>query len=221
MDEKVLIQSERYNIKKMLKLCVILAVVAALVGYVCEFAGSYALYHEWNDGSYSSTWLEKYDSAFAFALDWTSIYDLGVIVGLVSAAVFLLVGFVAYFWLSKIELIVSDKRVYGTAAFGKRVDLPLDSVSAIGTGWPKGIAVATSSGKISFLAIKNCGEIHKVLSNLLIERQNKVSAPIQTTIKQEVNQSNADELKKYKELLDMGVITQEEFDAKKKQLLGL
>lgn len=33
--------------------------------------------------------------------------------------------------------------------------------------------------------------------------------------------SNADELKKFKELLDMGAITQEEFDAKKKQLLGL
>lgn len=33
--------------------------------------------------------------------------------------------------------------------------------------------------------------------------------------------SVADELKKFKELLDMGVISQEEFDAKKKQLLGL
>jgi len=33
--------------------------------------------------------------------------------------------------------------------------------------------------------------------------------------------SSADELKKFKELLDSGVITQEEFDAKKKQLLGL
>ena len=33
--------------------------------------------------------------------------------------------------------------------------------------------------------------------------------------------SNADELKKFKELLDSGIITQEEFDAKKKQLLGL
>lgn len=31
----------------------------------------------------------------------------------------------------------------------------------------------------------------------------------------------ADELKKFKELLDSGVITQEDFDAKKKQLLGL
>ena len=33
--------------------------------------------------------------------------------------------------------------------------------------------------------------------------------------------SSADELKKYKELLDAGIITQVEFDAKKKQLLGL
>ncbi len=33
--------------------------------------------------------------------------------------------------------------------------------------------------------------------------------------------SAVEEIKKFKELLDMGVITQEEFDAKKKQLLGL
>lgn len=36
-----------------------------------------------------------------------------------------------------------------------------------------------------------------------------------------VNTSAVDEIKKYKELLDMGILTQEEFDAKKKQLLGL
>ena len=35
------------------------------------------------------------------------------------------------------------------------------------------------------------------------------------------NQSAADEIKKFKELLDAGIITQKEFDAKKKQLLGL
>ena len=39
------------------------------------------------------------------------------------------------------------------------------------------------------------------------------------TVVQQV--SAADELKKMKELLDMGIITEEEFNAKKKQLLGL
>ena len=33
--------------------------------------------------------------------------------------------------------------------------------------------------------------------------------------------SGADEIKKYKELLDSGIISQEEFDAKKKQILGV
>lgn len=33
--------------------------------------------------------------------------------------------------------------------------------------------------------------------------------------------SNADEIKKYKDLLDQGAITQEEYNEKKKQLLGL
>ena len=37
----------------------------------------------------------------------------------------------------------------------------------------------------------------------------------------QVENSTAEQLKKYKELLDMGIITQEDFDAKKKQLLGL
>lgn len=39
--------------------------------------------------------------------------------------------------------------------------------------------------------------------------------------KEEFTMGAADELKKFKDLLDMGAITQEEFDAKKKQLLGL
>lgn len=37
----------------------------------------------------------------------------------------------------------------------------------------------------------------------------------------ETRMDTADEIKKYKELLDSGAITQEEYDAKKKQLLGL
>ena len=48
-----------------------------------------------------------------------------------------------------------------------------------------------------------------------------VSSVDEEAIPSPVGGSSADELKKYKELLDIGAITQEEFDAKKKQLLGL
>lgn len=43
----------------------------------------------------------------------------------------------------------------------------------------------------------------------------------QTVIQQTNIMSSADELKKYVELLDQGIITQEEFDAKKKQIMDI
>lgn len=59
----------------------------------------------------------------------------------------------------------------------------------------------------------------------VIKRSSLVVPKVETQPQQVINNiqetSNADELKKYKDLLDSGVITQEEFDEKKKQLLGL
>lgn len=64
----------------------------------------------------------------------------------------------------------------------------------------------------------DCKTIISVLNKAIEIAKENVSKEGQTFV-QEL--SAADELKKFKELLDMGVITQEEFDAKKKQLLGL
>lgn len=169
--------------------------------------------------------LEK-DSATAFAYSFSldvfeRLYGIEfytLIAICISVPLFLLI---IYWWLKRYELVVTDKRAYGRAAFGKRVDLPLDSISAVGTMWLKGIAVSTSSGKVSFLMMKNRDEIHKCVSELLIERQSKVAVSPVAAVKQENIQSSADEIKKFKELLDSGAITQEEFDIKKKQLLGL
>ena len=59
-------------------------------------------------------------------------------------------------------------------------------------------------------------ELFRRFSKIDEESKSKSIAP---TIIQNV--SSAEELKKYKELLDSGIISQEEFDAKKNQLLGL
>ena len=148
-----------------------------------------------------------------------SIDVLGVTLSLVVFVLpFLILGQIYFAIVSKTELTVTNKRVYGTAAFGKRVDLPLDMINAVATSAFNGIAVTTASGAIKFLMMVNKDELHKEISKLLVDRQ---SRPVSTTIKQEIPQSNADELQKYRDLLDSGTITQEEFDAKKKQLLGL
>lgn len=57
------------------------------------------------------------------------------------------------------------------------------------------------------------------ISEISEDEYERVSAP--ASVHSTPNVSAADELRKFKELLDMGVITQEEFNAKKKQLLGL
>ena len=126
------------------------------------------------------------------------------------------IGFIFYMRWSKVQITVTNKRVYGCDATANRVDLPLDSITAVGTSLFSGLAVTTASGAIKFVFLKNRDELHEEISKLLIGRQEKSAV-----IKQETPQSAADELKKYKALLDSGTITQAEFDAKKKQLLGL
>lgn len=124
-----------------------------------------------------------------------------------------------YFMFSRVEMLITDKRVCGRVLFGKSVDLPIDSITSVGTWLISGISVATSSGKIKFLRISNRDEIHKVISDLIVKRQEK--RILDTAVKRDVQLSGADEIKKYKELLDQEIISQEEFDKKKKQLLDL
>lgn len=151
------------------------------------------------------------DTAYAFGPDNGANFVLYPMV-----IVLAIIGVVFYKRWSKVQITVTNKRVYGYDATAKRVDLPLDSITAVATGPFSGLAVTTASGAIKFVMLKNRDELHEEISKLLIARQEKPAI-----VKQENSQSTADELKKYKDLLDSGAITQEEFDAKKKQLLGL
>lgn len=136
---------------------------------------------------------------------WAILMVVSGIVGVVSK--------LSHWWMSNCEITVTNKRVYGICVFSTRVDLPIDSISAVGMSFFKGVDIGTSSGRIHFKLFDNNMEIHSEISKLLLERQQG---------KQNDKSSDLpDELKKFKELLNDGIITQEEFDAKKKQLLGL
>lgn len=213
MDEKIIIKSERFNVKKVAAIIVIIG-FALLIAYAVFDTIKYS-------DNFNELAAKNYDwFDYSSPLDMALKQDGGFIVAFLLPVVFAIIAFIVYRAYSKIELTVTDKRVFGCATFGKRVNLPLDAISAVGTSSMKGIDVTTASGAIKFKFILNRDELHKAISKLLVERQSKPTAAT-TTIKQEIPQSNADELKKYKDLLDNGVITQEEFEAKKKQLLGL
>ncbi len=215
--EKNIITGKLANVKGIaLKL---FAGIFLIPSAVC-FAFLFSRYLEWSQESLIKRYGENANAMTATLYETThNAFNRRFFIAFFLIA--LIVAVVFYFIFHKTELIVTDKRAYGKTSFGKRVDLPLDSISAVKTGILKTIAITTASGAIKFSLISNRDEVHEALSNLLIERQSKADDSTQTISKQDNSQSSADELMKYKSLLDSGVITQEEFDAKKKQLLGL
>ena len=81
-----------------------------------------------------------------------------------------------------------------------------------------GIKSAASDENSIMFDLENNNLIEEIVE-YIETRKRELSNSQTPQVIQEI--SVADELKKFKELLDMGIITQEEFDAKKKQLLGL
>lgn len=205
MEEKTIIKGELKDSKLFCMLLPIIGLIGTIIYNYSVSTSNWAT--ELNDGK------PYFSYGFGFGNGANYVLYPAIIVLAV-------LGFIIYKRWSKVQITVTDKRVYGFDALGKRVDLPLDSIAAVGTSLFSGLAVTSASGAIKFAMLKNRDELHEAISKLLVERQGK-EKPDTTTIKQEIPLSNADELKKYKNLLDSGVITQEEFDAKKKQILGL
>lgn len=63
--------------------------------------------------------------------------------------------------------------------------------------------------------LKNASELKKVLDDLIYKTEKQKEVVVLE------NTDSMSEIKKYKDLLDSGIITQEEFDTKKKQILDL
>lgn len=150
------------------------------------------------------------------AMDEDAIEDLlgVIIIGSIVAGV--AVAFVIYRVLKSSSLTVTDKRIYGVKGFGERVDLPIDSISSVSiSNASKGVKVSTSSGFISFVWLENFNEIYDVINKVLIERQQHKEVNITSNIPLD----NTEMLRKYKKLVDDGLISQEEYENKKKELL--
>lgn len=134
----------------------------------------------------------------------------------------MIILYVLYYIVSKYSIVVTDKRVYGVAAFGKRVDLPIDSITAVGTTLFRGVCVSTASGAIRFNLLKNDVLVYEKINELLLKRQSKGAVKQEAVQTPEVKSTSIDvteELRKYKALLDDGIITKKEFEEKKKELL--
>lgn len=99
----------------------------------------------------------------------------------------------------------------------KSINIPLDKINDL--SYKSGMVFAKlfiSNGSQKFKFTNLSSKAAEAITNSLnkqLERNNKAN--------QNTTLSTADEIAKFKELADEGIITQEEFEAKKKQLLGL
>jgi hypothetical protein len=107
---------------------------------------------------------------------------------------------------------------FGKRTFGFDLEVfPYSSISSLEMG--KGlmghkISFFASGNKVSMKWI-NTGDINTFIEFVKKNIGKKSESPAAAST------SNADELKKFAELRDAGILTDEEFNAKKKQILGL
>lgn len=116
-------------------------------------------------------------------------------------------------------LIATDRKIifYGKKTFGFETEIfPFSSISSIELS--KGVI----GHKISIFASGNKAEMSGIASPNVNEFLSYVREHLgKKSESSAAASSDADELKKFADLRDAGIITDEEFNAKKKQILGI
>lgn len=126
----------------------------------------------------------------------------------------LLIGSVLYIADKKTELTIHENAITGKKNNGKTVQFLLKDIKSVETTKTQGLKITGAGIRYDIHLIQNADEMKNVMMDMLAKvHQEQPSVAV-------VGSSTSD-IKEYKELLDAGIITQEEFDAKKKQLLGL
>ncbi|MBR1863770.1 MAG: SHOCT domain-containing protein [Ruminococcus sp.] len=179
----------------------------------------------------------KLDPAYIF---FFMVIDLGIWFGLcmildemyvwllavLAVLTVILLAFVSS-GVGKCYLQLTDKTIEGkvsTANSKRSLLLPLDKVDSIMKESTmtdrilsgETVAVRSASGVIRFPCVHNADEFVGTALEMIEKYKHSAAAGPGGEDK-----TDLEELRKLKELLDMGAVTQEEFDAKKKELLRL
>ena len=138
------------------------------------------------------------------------IISIGLIIVTLLFSVWVLV-------VSKKSIIVDTDRIICTK--GKKIvkEFMIKDVKSAEVVALKGLCIRGNSIKYKIILLKNVNELREEI----MKKISDFSAQISNENQSKIMPSTADELKKYKELLDMGAITQEEFELKKKEVLGI
>lgn len=151
---------------------------------------------------------------FAFSEYMNSAIWIEAIVFLIAFLVIALLFYAVYF---NQELIVGDENIKGKAVKGKEINIPFAKMTSIKKSFLKGIVITTKGAeKIKFRFLKNQAEMIELISTKIED-----CSSVANGFSGKPAESSADQLKKYKELFDCGAISEDEYEAQKKQILDL
>lgn len=185
---------------------------ASVIAFVCALLFSANAYQNYWIGYKVDFW----------AYFWGEFFSSNLMYGciLIASIIAFVVSIIMKTNTEKCEITVTNEAISGKLPHGKEVYIPLNQITAVNRSSFNGVSI-TSIGNVSnFHCIENREEVMKAISYLLANPQQNAQ-PTQNGSAPVANGSEAEQLKRLKDLLDAGVLTQEEFDAKKKQVLGL
>ena len=121
------------------------------------------------------------------------------------------------------QIYVTDKRIIAHKIEGifknEKVEIPLSSISSINT------TVKGLGASIEIVASNNKASVEKLHIHIAQELKVLIDSLLHSTSTQTVATETfvdvADQIKKLADLRDSGILTEDEFSAKKKQLLGI
>lgn len=165
-----------------------------------------------------STWLGSYylehTDFFSYAFDYSGLHI--TVLFSISFGLILILFIIHMIYLSdkKALIEICEDSIICKKGTKTKKQFMVKDVKSVEFSGIKGLKIIGSGIKYKINLIKNREEIKNTIMSKMAESN------LNSAISSSQNNS-ADMLKKYKDLLDDGAITQEEYDAKKKELLGL
>ena len=160
------------------------------------------LENEGYDEGWNASHYFKYTNFFSYYLGRHYIFLplFGILCGIV------LIINILYILSRKVEITINENTIIYKKFTGKSKQFMIKDVTSAETTILKGLKITGTGIKVKTFLLTNNEKLKDYIRSLI--PNNTIS-----------NLSMADELKKYKDLLDSEVITQEEFDKKKRELL--
>lgn len=156
-----------------------------------------------------------------FVFNFTHIYHIQNCYGIWSIiAVILLADTLWYVGETKKTMLVDVIKVTCRKGRKTKKEFLVKDIKSVESIAIKGLLLRGDNFKYRTRFLENRDELKAYIMELLSSSSEEKGTPA-PEMTENSTIGAADELKKYKELLDSGILTQEEFNAKKKQLLGL